>query len=354
MDRSTLPAELLQPKSYTDGQPKIRESVRKLRERGNLTSKEWDQLYLNSYESCELIPVLTDEALVEWTSKAMLPNCSRHSRSTYDGVRMFLQLKPRTDTSLDQRFEAAMTVLSGMPCRVPALASEGGLWQWIGRAAFKLHQTGPSRYEEFQDWWERLPKLTLICGPHGHGKDAFADLLYPSGGEMRGVPTSKLLIEFVAEHEILKQSPNDPWYGLTVEEIYARRHERSQWLNQIGRSLRVSSPGFIVNQLITKASRTAVGIRDISELRTALPLAEQIVWVHRPSRSEYDPTLEYGLATLLGEANQSSASVLVYYNDGSLSDMKTDITKALGDGVITSSDPAYADILPTNSPNNAT
>lgn len=55
----------------------IRDEVRKLYARGNVTWEEWQTLRLNSWEFDYLIPALTDEALLNNLEKNILPNCTR-------------------------------------------------------------------------------------------------------------------------------------------------------------------------------------------------------------------------------------------------------------------------------------
>ena len=267
---------------------------------------------------------------------------------------MFIQIKPRTEPSVEEMIGAITLRMSQR--RLSELAKGDNFWRWVGISALEREvQPGVEEHRtKLLYYWENSSKLTLILGPHGHGKDALADVLYPSGGDIRGVPTSRLLIEFIVGREILKQSPDDPWYGLGVEEIYNRRHERSQWLNQIGRALRVSAPGFLLKELIRRGSRTAVGIRDGSELLAAFDVADQVIWVHNPLKSPYDPTLEYGLESLIHVTRLWSTSLVLYRNDGSLADMQPEVREAIRAGIVSSSDPVYASIQPTNSPDNAT
>ncbi len=61
----------------------VRESVRALADRGEVTFEEWDQK-LNGYERDLLIPRLSDSAFLQILEKYMLPNCSRPPYD-YDG-----------------------------------------------------------------------------------------------------------------------------------------------------------------------------------------------------------------------------------------------------------------------------
>lgn len=185
--------------------------------------------------------------------------------------------------------------------------------------------------------------LMLIVGHHNHGKDALADAIFPDDKVARGVSTSRMLLEFVHSNEILKQSPDDPWYGLSVEQMYARRHERSQWLNQIGRAMRALKPGYLIERFIERRGISMVGIRDESELCVALRRAFQVIWVEDPRKPLTDPTLEFSFEVLrrrvlgvIDYRESNDVRLLRYINDGSLDDMRREVEEADEQGVLLS------------------